>query len=348
MHVTAVVPSLNPDEKFLHVVEGLVQAGFEHIILVNDGSNPENLVWFEKATQYPQCTLLTHEVNKGKGRALKTAMAHFLQAQNGDMGVVTLDGDGQHAIDDVVRCAEELEAHPECLILGVRDFGGKDVPARSSTGNRITSFVFRHLCGIPVSDTQTGLRGISADFARRLLDVKGERFEFETNMLLDTKAAGVTIREVKISTVYLEENKSSHFRVFRDSFSIYALILKYLSSSLTCTLIDYVLFVLLCWLLRDQWHDGIYLLVATAGARLVSSLCNYTINRKVVFHSHDKVVRTLVRYYTVSIGQMLSSYGGVFLLKHFLSVPDWVAKLPVDIILFFICFRIQRNWVFRK
>ena len=74
MNVTAVVPSLNPDEKFLRVVEGLVSAGFETILLVDDGSRPDCRIWFERAMKYPQCTLLRHGKNLGKGRALKTAM----------------------------------------------------------------------------------------------------------------------------------------------------------------------------------------------------------------------------------------------------------------------------------
>lgn len=348
MNVTAVVPSLNPDEKFLRVVEGLVSAGFETILLVDDGSRPDCRVWFERAMEYPQCTLLRHGKNLGKGRALKTAMNHFLSLENGHAGIITLDGDGQHALPDVLRCAEALETHPDSLIIGARVFTGDHVPLRSRFGNHFTSFVFRALCGIPVTDTQTGLRGIPTEYCRYLLDVKGERFEFETNMLLETRRAEVPIHEVPIETVYIEENKSSHFRVIRDSVAIYGLILKFLSSSVLSFLLDWGLFTLLLWLLNGaSLRAETAILLATAGARIVSSLFNYFVNRTVVFRSRDKVATTTVKYYLLCVAQMLLSYAGVYLLS-LTGIPAAVAKLPVDLLLFCLSFRIQRVWVFRK
>ncbi len=349
MNVTAIVPSLNPDEKFLRVVEGLVQSGFESIILVDDGSRSDCRVWFDRAMEYPQCTLLRHGKNLGKGRALKTAFNYFLSQENGHAGVVTLDGDGQHAMPDVVNCAKALEEHPESLILGCRVFTGDHVPTRSRFGNNITSFIFKILCGIPVSDTQTGLRGISTEFCRYLLDVKGERFEFETKMLLETPRAEVAIREVPIETVYIEENKSSHFRVIRDSAAIYGLILKYLSSSILSFVLDWGLFTLLIWLLGRfvPTFGDINIYIATAAARIVSSLFNFAMNRAVVFRSRDGLGKTLVRYYILCICQLLCSAGLVHLLS-LTGCPSAVAKIPVDILLFCVSFRIQRSWVFRK
>ncbi len=349
MKVTAVVPSLNPDEKFLKVVQGLVESGFDSIILVDDGSREENKVWFERAMEYPQCTLLVHEVNKGKGRALKTAMAHFLSLDNDHVGIVTLDGDGQHAMPDVVNCAKALEENTDSLVLGVRNFSGDDVPARSRMGNNITAGVFRVLCGIPITDTQTGLRGISRAFCEYLLDVKGERFEFETNMLLETRRADMKIHEVPIQTVYLEENKSSHFRPFHDSVAIYWLIVKYLSSSILSFVIDWGLYWFLLWFLGAfvSGLGDVNIYIATAGARIVSSLFNFFMNRTVVFHSKDGLGKTAARYYILCACQMLCSAGLVHLLT-LIGCPAMVAKIPVDILLFCFSFRIQRVWVFRK
>ncbi len=350
MNVTAIVPSLNPDEKFLRVVKGLVEAGFESILLVDDGSKPECRIWFEKAMEYPQCTLLRHGKNLGKGRALKTAFNHFLSLENGHVGVITLDGDGQHAIADVVNCAKALEENPDKLILGVRDFSGDHVPFRSRSGNQFTSFVFKFLCGIPVTDTQTGLRGISTEFCRFLLDVKGERFEFETNMLLETRRAEVSIHEVVIETVYIEENKSSHFRVVRDSMAIYGLIVKYLSSSILSFLLDYGLFVLFALLLDKLiplWEENWNIVIANTVARILSSLFNFFVNRKVVFRSRDGLGNTMVKYYVLCVVQLLCSTGLVYLLTR-AGCPETVGKFPVDIVLFCLSFWVQRMWVFRK
>lgn len=153
--VTIVLPSLNPDEKLRLVVEGLCREGFDDIIIVNDGSDAAHLANFPSPKDFPNLEILTHAVNRGKGAALKTAFAHFLATRTDRVGVVTVDGDNQHHPADVLACAQVLCAIPQNLILGVRDFSGPEVPARSRRGNRITSFVFRAFCGIRISDTQT-------------------------------------------------------------------------------------------------------------------------------------------------------------------------------------------------
>ena len=242
MKVTAIVPSYKPDEKLAGVLRDLAAAGFERIIVVDDGSGPEYEAYFRQAEGYPQCVLLRHEVNRGKGGALKTAFAWFLEHTGEDLGVVTVDGDGQHTAADALRCARELEAHPDSLVLGVRQFDGADVPLRSRIGNQATIWCFRVLCGVGVSDTQTGLRAIGTDFLRALCTVPGDRYEFETNMLLATSRLGIPIREVPIRTVYLEQNATSHFNPLRDSLAIYRQIFRFLSVSLGSTVLDVALF----------------------------------------------------------------------------------------------------------
>lgn len=343
---SAVVPSLNPDEKFLSVVAGLSTAGFHRIILVDDGSTSEHRHYFDEAMrEHSQCVLLRHNKNLGKGRALKTALNYFLNEQGADVGVVTVDGDNQHLVQDVLACAEMLVSRPDSLVLGCRSFHGADVPARSSLGNRITAGCFKMLCGIAVSDTQTGLRGIPATFARDILDLDGERFEYETNMLLETKRKSVPIVEVGISTVYLEENASSHFNPLRDSFLIYRLIFKFLWSAVASTGLDFGLFILLNTLCRGI-EPQYRLLIATVGARLCSSVFNYIVNKNLVFGSKAPVKATVLKYYALCVVQTAASYGGVLLLSSLLRLPDTLVKALVDVVLFLISFQIQREWIF--
>ena len=95
--ISVVLPSLDPDEKLIAVIDGLLEYGFSDIILVNDGSKPENLHYFtDLAAQHPEIHLLHHEVNKGKGAALKNAFRWFLANRPDGYGVVTVDGDNQH------------------------------------------------------------------------------------------------------------------------------------------------------------------------------------------------------------------------------------------------------------
>ena len=107
-NISVVLPSLDPDEKLGIVIEGLLEHGFSDIILVNDGSKQENLHYFEEAAAaHPDVIhLLHHEVNKGKGAALKNAFRWFLQNRPGAAGVVTVDGDNQHHPADTRACCD--------------------------------------------------------------------------------------------------------------------------------------------------------------------------------------------------------------------------------------------------
>lgn len=354
-NISVILPSLDPDEKLITVVNGLLEYGFTDIILVNDGSKPENLRYFETAAQNPQVHLLHHAVNRGKGAALKTAFRWFLENRPNAAGVVTVDGDNQHHPEDTRSCALRM-VETEEIILGVRDFDQPDVPLRSRTGNKITSWVFKFFVGMRISDTQTGLRAIPKRALEILTNIRGDRFEYETNMLLAIKEHALPYSEVKIRTVYIEENKSSHFRAVQDSWRIYKLILahffKYTASSLSCALVDEGMYALLTLLLHKCFSGIMLTATAVFGARLVSSLLNFYLNRKLVFHSSGNVWAALGKYYTLAIPlaflQTLATEGVYRLLQvgDNLVLLRSVYHILVMIVLYLVSFLVQQRWVF--
>ena len=354
--ISLILPSLNPSDKFDAVVDGAVAAGFADIVIVDDGSDDDHKPHFRRAEQYPQVTVLTHEVNRGKGQALRTAFEFLTRERPDCLGAVTIDGDGQHRTPDILACAAAIDAD-DVLVMGCRDFSGPDVPARSRSGNRITSTVFRLLCGIKLSDTQTGLRGFPAALFPMLLRVRGDRFEYETNMLLDCKRQGVSFLEIPIETVYEDDNSESHFRPIVDSFKIYKFILLYLASSLAGAGVDLLVFYIARLLLQRPVDNGAFteggaVLYATIIARACSSFLNFNLNKSVVFHGQANYGQTMLRYYALAIPQMLASAGLVNLLSTWAEsgagVLTTIIKFFVDIVLFFISYRIQQNWVFKK
>ena len=349
--VTIVLPSLNPDEKLNKVVDGLLSAGFEDIVLVNDGSDEAHLEPFRQAAAHKEVTLLTHEVNKGKGRALKTAFSYVVDNRKQTAGVITVDGDNQHTVKDIRACAEKMLECKDKVILGCRDFTQDNVPWKSRVGNVSTSLVFRLLCGIKISDTQTGLRAIPYQYLPLMCEVEGERFEYETQMLFAIKKNHIGMEEVKIETVYLEDNASTHFDPIKDSLKIYKIIFKFMISSGTSFLIDYGIYSLLVFLIGGNFSRGLRLFIATFAARAVSSICNYAMNKKAVFKSKASVRRSLIRYYILCVFQTAASYGLVYLLSSLCragSFLEIVLKLAVDIVLFIISFQIQHRWVFKE
>lgn len=352
-----VIPSLEPDERLPVLLAELKQAGVQNILLVNDGSGPQYDGVFRRAQEEFGCTVLRHAVNLGKGRALKTAFNHCLNAWPEAAGCVTADADGQHSVKDILRFMQALCETPDCLLLGCRDFDDPGVPFKSRWGNKITCFMFRALCGVSVSDTQTGLRGIPAEFMRRLLTVPGERFEFESNMLIETRDR-VKIRELAIHTIYdSKENHSSHFHPLRDSARIYAIFGRFLFSSLSASVLDLALFSLFVFALSPllPTPHGVgrtqLVFVCTALARLFSASYNYYLNHRVVFRSQADHRQSTVRYVLLAAAQMLASAGLVSLFTSLMAPPSgWeiVIKAVVDVALFFVSFQIQREFVYKK
>ncbi len=228
-HCVIVLPSLNPNEKFDRVLDGLLEAGFQHIVIVDDGSDEKHQKHFARAKTFPQCTVIPHLGNKGKGRALKDAFAAVLARFPEAEGVITIDGDGQHLTQDIIACGNRMLAEKTQVVLGCRNFDLPGVPARSVAGNKTTSRMFR-LYGITLSDTQTGLRAIPREYLRRFCSVAGDRFEYETNMLLKMKQWGIGFSEQPIETVYEDENAGSHYNAVKDSWRIFKIMFRALFS----------------------------------------------------------------------------------------------------------------------
>ncbi len=351
MTVSVILPSYNPSEKLVETVHELLRSGFDDIIVINDGSNEKSLEHFEAVRKLEGVTVLSHEVNKGKGKALKTGFTYFLENRKESSGVVTTDDDGQHMPTDILKCAEKMEQTNEA-VFGARNFSKENVPSKSRFGNNVTRFVFNFLCGIKITDTQTGLRAIPRDYLPTLIQTSGDKFEYETNTLLKMKQNGLTFSELPIETIYIENNSATHFRPIRDSIKIYSVIIAYLLSSVCASIIDLGLFTLLNLLLPKEFDGAGRIAVSTIGARAVSSIVNFTINRKSVFKSNSGVASSLIKYYALCVCQMGLSYLLVYLLSTVTgtqqSFVQTLFKMAVDVILFILCFIIQREWVFKN
>jgi len=347
-----IIPSLNPDKTLLQVVDSALAAGFVHAVVVNDGSDNAHTPIFAQIAALRGCSVLHHEENKGKGAALKTAFAYCLAHFEKAPGVVTADGDGQHKTADICTCARRMEQQHK-IIFGVRDFSLPDVPPKSRFGNRLTSFVFRTGCGLRLSDTQTGLRAIPTEYLDRFCRTRGDRFEYETQMLLDLCRDCIPYEEQTIETVYEGGNSGTHFRPLRDSVSIYFQILKFFSASLLSTGAEWLCnFLLLHLLLHTAVPAHLHIWLAGGISRACSSALNLTLNKKLVFSCRSGWGTTVLRYYALCIPQtvltLLCTKGISQLLKTTSPALNTLALALVSTVFFFLSYSIQKNWVFKK
>lgn len=385
----ALIPAYEPDRKMLGVIADLGKTGFD-VVVVDDGSGPEYAELFEQAAERLPgksgrgVTLLIHDVNRGKGAALKTGLDFInnfmvIRGEETQNVIVAVDADGQHLAVDALRAAHTAQGNPGTLVLGSRILGNKatassgaqsadhasrgnaeTVPLRSRFGNAVTRQVFRLATGVPVYDTQTGLRAFTADLIPSLLAVSGDRYEYELNVLMDFAGRGIPIMEIEIETVYLEGNKSSHFDTVRDSYRIYKEIAKYAatggqkangikstakqaakfsSSSFASFLIDYAMYALLLMI-------GPGLVFANIGARLISSAANYTINRKLVFRSGKKVATSAVQYFALAAFILAGNTFVLHTMVASLGINSMAAKVLTEVLFFMISWTVQRYVVF--
>lgn len=338
--MTVLIPAYEPNERLINLIYELKAICKHYIVIVDDGSGDEFNNIFTIAANIG-CVVLRHETNKGKGQALKTGFKYIMGSSERE-GVVTADCDGQHLPQDIVKVAEEIKNHDKFIILGTRRFIGK-VPLRSRFGNSITRAIFSFANGEKIYDTQTGLRGFSRGMLGWLCSVSGERFEYEMNMLLEARSFGYGFYEVDINTVYLQENKSSHFHPFKDSIKVYMPIVKFSVSSILSAIIDFSLLGIIQAFTSN-------LLISVIGARFCSAVFNYTMNRLYVFSKFHNlsVKKSMPRYFLLAAIIMLVNYGVIDIFYQVIGLSLFSAKVFTEVIIYLFSFWSQRKFVFKN
>ena len=332
------IPAYKPDDKLVALTNQLLTHDDLKLVVVDDGSGEAFRPIFD--TLDKRVTLISYPVNKGKGGALKTGIRYIMDHMPECERLVTADADGQHRYADIRKVLDKSEEMPGALVLGSRAFDG-DVPLRSRFGNSITRQVFAIASGVKIRDTQTGLRGFDRDGMRLFVDVPGDRYEYEINMLLTAARAEMPIYEVTIETVYLNDNESSHFNPLKDSLRIYACILKFACSSLICFGIDYVLFQLLRTFIPLTWVSNLL-------ARIVSASVNFTLNKKVVFKGNEKTLPAILKYTVLAVFIYLIDTAVLALLYEKLGWSRYVVKIISGLLGYLISFPVQGRVVYRK
>jgi glycosyltransferase involved in cell wall biosynthesis len=334
-----IIPAYQPDLRMIQLISDIKAESSYEIVIVNDGSGSKYTPVFEKAVE-AGCTVLIHEENKGKGAALKTAFTYLLENNSND-GMICADCDGQHTWADIKKIAEAIGEKPTSIVLGCRKFIG-NVPLKSRFGNKITKAVFALTTGNKIDDTQTGLRGFSSSMLPWLVGLKGSRYEYEMNQLLEAKKAGYNFHCIPIETIYENNNESSHFHPIRDSIRIYLPILKFSLSSIICGMLDFIMLFL---------FKGIFgnLLLSVVAARVISSLCNYFLNRHLVFDANtNRKLATLIEYYLLAAVILGCNYLIISFLNETLGISLIISKLLTEAILFTVSYIVQHKIIFKK
>ncbi|MBL7545931.1 MAG: glycosyltransferase family 2 protein [Bdellovibrionaceae bacterium] len=220
--IAIVIPTYNPSALLMKTLADLNDdpciAGMNKVV-VNDGST-NGLNFLQQVASDQSFFLIQLKTNRGKGAAIKEAIRYILSQGWPVEFLVTVDSDGQHLAKDVSRVIESASQNTTAIHVGSRRLEKDKTPWRSFFGNFFSRMLFSCLYGSELKDTQSGLRAYPKHFFPTLLSLQSDRYDFEMEAIIRAMQSKVCIAETQIDTVYLMQNKSSHFRPFLDSYRV--------------------------------------------------------------------------------------------------------------------------------
>lgn len=178
------------------------------VVVVDDGSGDDTGAQLHDLP----VTVLRHEINKGKAASLRTAFAYALG--EGACCAIAMDGDGQHNPADLPELLSAWQAHPERIVIGSRLHDRAQFPPARYRANRVACFWISWAAGHPIADSQSGFRVYSRDVMKIAISrrVRGSRFTFESELLIEGARDGHQTLAVAIPGRYPANARASHFR----------------------------------------------------------------------------------------------------------------------------------------
>lgn len=206
-NIFIVIPTYNEARAIGSIVRALVQRGFR-VIVVDDGSKDNTIV---EANKFG-AELIAHAKNAGKGRCIREGLEYALE--NNCEAVITMDGDGQHSLNDIDKFIDEYKKSGSDVILGNRFHNPKKMPFLRRCVNQFMSFIISLLITERVDDSQCGYRFISRKGIEKM-KLNTTKYEIESEIIMEAKRRGLKISSVNIDSIY--EGEASQINPFLDT-----------------------------------------------------------------------------------------------------------------------------------
>jgi glycosyltransferase involved in cell wall biosynthesis len=331
MNSIVIIPAFNPDTKLITLVEGLKQMNLK-MVIVNDGSAKKSTAIFDILKLRFQCVVCEHVRNMGRGTAIKTGIEYASRNYPDCVGYVTVSADGQHAPEDIIKVADLLEENPDTMILGTRDFRDDQISLKTRIFNQLTAWAYFLSTRRPCLDTQTSLRGIPRNLTDMCLELRGNRHEYEMNMLLEVARQKIPVIEVEIENLQSKTKKVSLVDSLKEGAQIYLNILKFSLSSFLMAIVDNCLFTIILNIAFGVNAFGV--LAASLAAKFLSEGMNRIVGSHPFFRNINSQELEILQYGILFLSQIALSW---FFITSFLSFPLHltVFKIMVDIALIF-------------
>jgi glycosyltransferase involved in cell wall biosynthesis len=213
--VTVLLPGYNV-ARHLDALVGNLRAALPdaELLLVDDGSADDTAA----TGRALGLTVIEHEINQGKGMALRTGFEAAVGA--GAEAVITMDSDGQHLASEAGRFVDAWEEGAD-VVVGDRMADNDNMPWLRKRTNEFTSWVISRVAGARIPDSQNGYRLFDAEVLRSV-KLESRRYDMESEILIRAARQGYRIASVPISTIYHDEESS--INPFVDTFRFFRLV----------------------------------------------------------------------------------------------------------------------------
>jgi len=210
--IVAIIPALNAERTLPRVVEQ-ARKQIEPVVVIDDGSSDRT----GDVARAAGAIVLRHDVNRGKGAALKTGFAWALE--NGYDGVITLDADGQHLPSEIPKFLRERESGGADLIIGGRSHLFGEMLPRRRNANRFSAWCIAKCSGVPITDSQSGFRFYSAKLIRAF-QLRTDGFDMESEVIVRAGRGGFRIVTIPIELGFVDGLSTSHYKPLKDTLRI--------------------------------------------------------------------------------------------------------------------------------
>ena len=218
-NVAALIPCYF-EERFIRDVASRVKAQLDTVLVVDDGSTDNT----ENNARAAGVEVIRHTVNQGKGAAIKTGLK-ALSERPGIEYALVLDGDGQHAPEEIPRFLAAANKTHDPMYVGNRMSDVEKMPFVRKMTNRIMSWQISKVCGQGVPDSQCGFRMMRKELLPAMVAIQTTKFDYETEMLVVASRRGCKIGAVPISTIYGDEKSKIH--PVRDTIRFYQMMARF-------------------------------------------------------------------------------------------------------------------------
>jgi glycosyltransferase involved in cell wall biosynthesis len=210
--VIAIIPALNAERTLAKVVED-AKRQLEHVLVIDDGSSDRT----SDVAREAGAIVLRHDVNRGKGGALKTGFTYALEHNH--EAVITLDADGQHLPGEIPKFVDAWSANHADLIIGGRAHLFQHMLPRRRNANRFSAWCISKAAGVPVADSQSGFRLYSAKLLRAI-DLHTDGFDMESEVIVRAGRRGFRVVSISIELGFVDGVATSHYKPLMDTLRI--------------------------------------------------------------------------------------------------------------------------------